>query len=224
MVRDPGLKHSLAVHLVNNNVNNAVVVAPTIDGGHSEGMALRASDNGTANQITVPDGGAQPTIGTNEIWDAGNLTPGDYATLAHEHAIADITPVEEFADGFISETAVTQHKSALSKITSITFSSADFDLVAATHVGTKVIYNGSTEDVVVNVRADAFDATNVGDIILIANRGAGSAPTVTINPQGGTVIKAAGNVTPIVISNINGVVALHCTNTDEWDVVGDYDL
>lgn len=39
------------------------------------GVPLRASDDGTANQIQVPAAGAAPTIGTNQIWHAGNDGP-----------------------------------------------------------------------------------------------------------------------------------------------------
>lgn len=41
-----------------------------------QGVPFRASDNGTANQIQVPDAGAAPTIGTDDIWHEGNDGPG----------------------------------------------------------------------------------------------------------------------------------------------------
>ena len=41
-----------------------------------QGMPLRGSDNGTANQIVVPAAAGAPLIGINEIWHQGNDGPG----------------------------------------------------------------------------------------------------------------------------------------------------
>jgi hypothetical protein len=181
---------------------------------------LRGATGVSGNQITVPaNGTSDPLVGGSAIWHAGNLTPSDYAPVAHQHPTSDITPVAEWADGFISETAVTQHKQPMDKLPVVQELGQVINL-SSTHIASKVLcaFSGN---VTVNIVAANFDATNVGDTIFIANR-TGGAFTVTVQLSGGGTLYSSDNVTPVVINNQNGVVALHCTAADVWDVVGDY--
>jgi microcystin-dependent protein len=46
-----------------NEVQNAVLATPDIQGGTTEGTVLKASDGGSGNEIVIPDGGGAPTVG-----------------------------------------------------------------------------------------------------------------------------------------------------------------
>lgn len=199
--------------------NVGAVGANSVDANELVGP-VRGATGVTGNQITVPaNGTSDPLTGANVIWHTGNLTPADYAPVAHQHPTSDITPEAEWADGFISETAVTQHKLPMDKLPVVQELGQVISL-SSTHIASKVLcaFSGN---VTVNIVAANFDATNVGDTIFIANR-TGGAFTVTIQLSGGGTLYSSDNVTPVIINNQNGVVALHCTAADVWDAVGDY--
>jgi hypothetical protein len=60
---------------LNGNVLQDPVITST-GAGTIDGLPLRGSDSGTANQLQVPSAGGAPTIGTSEIWHQGNDGPG----------------------------------------------------------------------------------------------------------------------------------------------------
>lgn len=61
------------LNLGGNSLTNATISSSTFTGGRTIGASIRASDDGTANQIVVPSGGGTPTVGGQGIWHSGNL-------------------------------------------------------------------------------------------------------------------------------------------------------
>lgn len=61
-----------AIDMAGNELQNAVLVAAVYSGGTMVGTILRAADNSATNQIEIPSGGADPLIGGNKIFHAGN--------------------------------------------------------------------------------------------------------------------------------------------------------
>ncbi len=62
-----------ALNMNNQALTGAAIASSTFTGGRTIGASIRASDDGTANQIVVPAGGGTPTIGGQGIWHAGNF-------------------------------------------------------------------------------------------------------------------------------------------------------
>lgn len=216
-----------------NEVQDAVLTST--GSGVIQGLTIRGSDNGTANELIVPSGGADPTIGGASIATADDIAgfvPTSRTLTGGEGiaAIGDLT-----ADRTV-DLAITELTQIEGNALAATDDFLVYDADAAAHKrmayqsgGIRIITESGTSRVLSNSDMNSFiRCTNAGSVTITLNTGTGVQGNVVILEQAG-----AGTVTVTGTANVNtaftsqttrdqySVIVLVCYATDNWTLYGD---
>jgi hypothetical protein len=203
--------------------------------GVIQGLPIRGSDNGTANELLVPSGGAAPTIGGNAIVTSADL--GTYVpttrTLTGGQGIAAIGDLS-------TNRTIDLAVSELTQIEGNALAAADdflvYDADAAAHKrmayqdgGIRVTVESGTSRVLTAADMNTYiRCTNGGATTVTLNTGVGTVGNVVIIEQGG-----AGTVTVNGTATVNtaassqatraqySVIILVCYTANSWTLYGD---
>ena len=199
-------------------------------------VPLRGADNGTANQLQVPSGGVDPTIGVNTIWHSGNDTPLVKTTTVITGgegiaAIGDLSTNRTVALDFTE----------LANMTGTTLAADDelpvYDTSDTAHktilyreAGVPIITDATVNPVPTSDQVNAYwICTNAATVFFDVDAGIGQPGNVIIVQQGGAgVVAFTGGTAQINSAFTNkqtqkqySVAVLVCTAASVWTLYGD---
>ena len=218
------------------DMDGGVLRDPLITDGEARNLVLRGTDGGVANELDVPTGGADPTIGGSVIYRADNLP----SFVPETREIVGAEGVQIDGDLSVNRTAQLDF-APLAEIAGTDVLAADrfvvYDVANTTHkavpykkAGVPIIVDNTVNPTPTDDEVNAYwVCSNASPVLFDIDIGVGEKGNVIIVQQGAAGQVAFTGGTANIKSAFAGkairtqdaVAVLVCTATDEWTLYGD---
>lgn len=199
-------------------------------------VPMRGADNGTANQLVVPSGGGDPTIGSDTIWHTGN----DGALVQTSRTLTGGEGIAAIGDLTVNRT-IDLDINELTTISGTNTAAADqflmYDSDATAHkvinfrsAGVPIITDNTATPTPTDDQVNSYwrCTHSAADITFTLNTGIGEQGNVILVEQSdATRTVTVGGSATVNCANPNkataqqySVMVLLCTSTDTWTLYG----
>lgn len=219
------------------DMNDQVLRDPILTGGRTVGATLRAADDGTGNQVVIPSGGGDPTIGGDAITHAGNDSSyvKDTRTITGGNGIdasvlGDLSANRTVQLDLDSMTPITVNELTTTEDSFVVDDNGTAKKIPFTDGGFKVVDETTTTRTLATAdMCTVIRCTNASGCAVTLDTGVGKVGNwVSLIQWGGaTAVTTTGSAT---VNGANGTdtagvqyaeILLKCVATNTWLVTGD---